>query len=441
MFPIRLLPALLATLVVAGPAGSTFAKQVSLDVGLDTPVVLEDARSAYLRVALKGFELKDRDRPPINLAIVLDRSGSMQGEKLREAKKAAIMALEHLGPKDIVSVVTYESNVDVLVPATRMTEPESIAELIRGVQPGGSTALFGGVSKGAAEVRKFLESERVNRIILLSDGLANVGPSTPLDLGTLGAGLSKEGIAVTTIGLGLDYNETLMTRLAAQSDGNHFFAETAADLDRVYRTELGEMTSVIAQGVDVKIAFPEGVRPLRTLGRDALLRDRSVIGRLNQLYARQTKYFLVELELPAGKAGKSIGVCDVTVTYENLVTRSRDELTNHLSARFTDDPGEVEASRDARVTGSVVRQRGALQNQEAMRLRDEGKIEESRALLMRNAAYLYENAKRYGNRHLEQDARQNEEDAANLDEDDWKKQRKSMESKQIEALRSLGYLE
>ena len=149
----------------------------------------------------------------------------------------------------------------------------------------------------------------------------------------------------------------------------------------------------------------------------------------------------MEVELPEGEAGESIEICDVAVTYDNLVTHSRDELTSHLLARFTDVAREVEESRNAKVSGSVARQRGALQNQEAMKLRDDGKVAESQALLKQNAFYLRENAQRYGNIHLEKDAQQNEEDAANLDEDNWKRQRKAMESKQLDQLRSLGYVE
>jgi len=439
---LRLLPATLVAFGLTLLAASAMARQVSLDVGLDTPMLLEDEpRTAYMRVALKGFDLADKERPPINLAIVLDRSGSMQGEKLAEAKKAAILALEFLGPDDIISVVTYDHNVDVLVPATKVADPEDTASRIRRIDAGGNTALFAGVSKGAAELRKFLDAKLVNRVILLSDGLANVGPSTPMDLGILGAGLAKEGIAVTTIGLGLDYNETLMTRLAEQSDGNHFFAEAASDLKRVYRTELGELTSVIAQAVDVEIDFPEGVKPLRVLGRDAAVGERSVTGHLNQLYARQTKYFLIEVALPAGEKGESLEVCDVSVAYDNLITHSRDRLTSQVSSRYTDAPAQVEAARNSRVSGSVVRQLATLKNQEAMKLRDAGMIEQAKDLLVENARYLRENAKRYDNRHLEQDADHNEEDASKLDEKSWKKQRKLMKSDQIERLRSLGYLE
>ena len=132
----------------------------------------------YIRISLTGFELPESDvRPPVNVAIVIDNSGSMNGSKIVQARQAAIAAVERLSDHDIVSVVLYNSSVQVLVPATRATDREQIIRKIESVRAGGDTALFAGVSKGAAEVRKFLDEKSVNRVILLSDGRANVGPA------------------------------------------------------------------------------------------------------------------------------------------------------------------------------------------------------------------------------------------------------------------------
>jgi len=189
------------------------AQQVAVDAAMSQSIILAgEKQTAYLRVAMTGFEVEEADRTPVNVAIVLDKSGSMTGEKIEHAKEAAIMAIRRLRKDDIVSVVVYDTTVNVLVPATKLSNKESIANTIRSIKSGGNTALFAGVSRGANEVRKFLAKNRVNRVILLSDGLANVGPSAPSDLAELGDSLGREGISVTTIGLGLGYNEDLMTR-------------------------------------------------------------------------------------------------------------------------------------------------------------------------------------------------------------------------------------
>jgi Ca-activated chloride channel family protein len=161
--------------IACGLAANTAAHDI-LDVALDQPVRLVggDTR-AFLKVTLTGAELYADRRAPANVGIILDRSGSMQGEKLARAKEAAIMAINRLGREDIVSFVVYDDGVQVLKPRRRVTDRQSIRAAIERIQAGGSTALFAGVSKGAAEVRKFLAEDRVNRVILLSDGLANVG--------------------------------------------------------------------------------------------------------------------------------------------------------------------------------------------------------------------------------------------------------------------------
>jgi len=183
--------------VMAAPSWLA-AAQVKLDVSMAQPTLLaEKKQMAYLKVGLTGFKMSpESDRAPINVALVLDKSGSMSGTKLAKAKEAACLAVRGLDSQDIVSIVTYDSTVEVLVPATKLTDKEAVCSKISRIESGGSTALFAGISKGAAELRKFLDRDRVNRVILLSDGLANVGPQTPGELGDLGASLRANGSAV-----------------------------------------------------------------------------------------------------------------------------------------------------------------------------------------------------------------------------------------------------
>ncbi|MBF0573751.1 MAG: VWA domain-containing protein, partial [Desulfamplus sp.] len=207
-------------------------------------------------------------RPPVNLSLVLDRSGSMSGSKIERAKDAAIEALQRLGKNDIFSLVVYDHNVDTTIVAQSAQYTEGFIPQIRQIQPGGNTALFGGVSQGAAELRKNLGGRYINRMILLSDGIANVGPSTPDDLGRLGAALIKEDISVSTVGVGTDYNEDLMAKLAQNSDGNTYFVESSQDLPRIFTAELGDLLSVVARKIIIIIDMPKGVRPLRIIGRE-----------------------------------------------------------------------------------------------------------------------------------------------------------------------------
>ncbi|MCK5198685.1 MAG: VWA domain-containing protein, partial [Spirochaetales bacterium] len=285
------------------------AATVDLEVSVSNPFLLANQeQSIFLKVGLTGSDLGEERRTPANVSIVLDRSGSMDGEKIARAKEAASMAISMLDDRDIVSIVTYSDTVSVLIPATRVSDRSYIQGRIESVFADGSTALFAGVSKGADEVSKFLERNSVNRVILLSDGLANIGPDSPGALGSLGESLKKSGVSVTTIGLGLGYNEDLMVQLAQKSDGNHAFVENYNDLARIFRYEFQDILSVVAQDVEIEITCPEGVLPLRIMGREAEIIGNKVYTTINQLYSNQEKYLLVELTIPPNQAGSRMDI-------------------------------------------------------------------------------------------------------------------------------------
>ena len=142
----------------------------------------------------------------------------------------------------------------------------------------------------------------MNRVVLISDGLANVGPSSPAEVGELGRQLAGKGISVTTIGLGLDYNEDLMQRLAAASDGNHAFVESPRQLADIFDKEFGDALSIAAQDVTIIIECRAGFKPTRVLGREADISGSTIKLKLNQLQADNERYVVIEMETPVGSA-------------------------------------------------------------------------------------------------------------------------------------------
>lgn len=414
--------------------------RVQLKARLDKPVLLAGEKNrVFLKVGLEGFAAKSSERAAVNVAIVLDKSGSMSGAKITKAKEAAIMAVERLSKDDIVSVITYDNTVRVVVHATKVRDRTSIRKAIERVRPGGNTALFAGVSKGADELRKFFEKNRFNRVILLSDGLANVGPSTPGDLERLGASLIREGMSVTTIGLGLDYNEDLMSRLARASDGNHAFVEHASDLARFFNLEFGDVLSVVAQDLTIKIDCAPGVRPVRVLGRDADIVGQQVITRLNQLYSRREKFILLELEVPPGETGSARAIAEVTVSYSNMATKSGDTLKAGVAAHFTTSAADVARALDKDVSVKAIALIANERNQAAVVLRDQGRIQEAEKVLFDNATFLETNFKRYGDKSLDSLKNANLDDARNLKPKHWKRQRKKMRRSQYKLDQQQSY--
>ncbi len=410
------------------------ASQVKLDVSLANPVLLAgEKQTTYLKVGLTGFEMTgETKRTPANIALVIDRSGSMQGDKIKQAKEAARIAVNRLSGDDIISVIAYDDTVSVLVPATKASDRAAILAGIEQIKAGGSTALFAGVSKGAEEVRKFLDRNRVNRIILLSDGLANVGPDTPGALGELGASLFKEGISVTTLGLGLGYNEDLMSQLAQRSDGNHAFVEHSGDLVKIFNYEFGDVLSVVAQEVLVNIECKQGIRPVKVLGRRADIVGQHVTAAINQIYSKQEKYLLLEVEVPEGSVDSERDVAQIQVAYANMETKTTDKLTSAIKVRFSDSERQVKQQIDKIVLEDAVMQVATERNITATQLRDAGKVEEAQKLLIFNSQVLKEQARELESESLNDYAIENEEDSRSLIPSLWKGRRKKMRDSQHE---------
>ena len=408
------------------------AKSITLKAGLATPVMEADTeQTAFLRVALVGFEQDvDVDRAPLNVALVLDESSSMSGDKIQRAKEAATLAVSKLSPNDYISIVTYDTTVNVLVPATQARNKKRLYDAIQSIQANGSTALFAGTSKGADQVAKYLTGERVNRVILLSDGMANIGPDSPSELGDLGKALAKKGMSVSTIGLGLGYNEDLMTQLANYSDGNHDFVENSADLAMVFDREFGDAMSVVAQGVEIEIICEDGFVPLRVIGREATITGNRVRTKMNHLYSSQENYVILEVRVPATADGAQLQVADVQVRYNNMATNKQDQTSEQVAVAFSRSEQKVEQSIDKAAYESAVEQVANVATQRALELRDRGDVEGARQSLENNAGFLDKVAELISSPRLKKQSEESLEEASVVTKDeDWNASRKQLKEK------------
>lgn len=319
--------------------GQAQTNEVIIQSELSSPVVLVNDKSPnYLKVSLKGFPVKATERPPLNLALVVDRSGSMSGDRIEKAREAAIMAVEVLGENDTLSIIAYDSGVDVIVPATKIKNKKEIIQKInKQLTPRGATALFAGLSKGIGETSKNLDPNKVNRIILLSDGQANVGPTSTKELSELAKIAAQKGIAVSTFGIGNAYNEDLMTAISNYSDGNHAYVANVSDLELIMEKEFKDSMSVAAQNFEIIIELKEGAKPIRLLGRDGEIRDNKITVNMNQVYANQEKYVLLELEPMDGVLDEEKLLANVDVRYTNAVTKQAQEYKMPVNISYTDN--------------------------------------------------------------------------------------------------------
>lgn len=410
----------------------TSNENIRLHVGVANPILTANqTQKVYLKTALIGADLPvNSDRSPINVALVLDKSGSMRGQRIQAAKEAAIMTINSLQAQDIISVISYDTNVNVIVPATKMAHKRTVIKKIKRLQADGSTALYAGVEQGAIEVEKFMDDNHINRVILLSDGKANVGKKSVTELAQLGEMLGGKGISVTTIGLGSGYNEDLMSQLASYSDGNHAFVQNASDLERIFRYEFGDVTSVIAKNIQINIHCAADIRPVQVMGREAVIQGQNINLRLNQLPAGQEKFVIVELEVPASAADSQRELVKVSVDYLDLQQQKNVQLTANQKISFSASQKIVEEAVDEEVMADSVAQVANQMSKQAVQLRDEGKVEESKGVLERAASYLRGFASTYESEELEQQAAEVQDDADKMGEADWNVQRKSLREKQ-----------
>jgi Ca-activated chloride channel family protein len=372
---------LLALGLATGLAVSLFAGEtLHLNLVPDRDVLLK-GRPQEVVVKIDLSAIADRQkhrRTPLNLAVVLDKSGSMTGAKLEKAKQAALQLVDRLTSKDVFSLVVYSDEARVLVPAQKVEDREALKEKIAGIKAGGSTALYAGVKTGARQIQEYFSGKRINRVILLSDGLANVGPSSTSDLRRLGHELAESGVSVTTIGVGDDYNEDLMAGLAEASDANYYYVQDTERLPEIFAKELGEMLTVAAREIRIEITCPDGVQPLGFIGRSEKFENRKASVNLSQFTLGQSRY----LQLRCLVTRPEPEVARVKVSYtDELDNGSEQSAGGVVKVRFTDDPAVADRSVNAAVNAEKVLVLTAVAKDQAIAQADGGDYKQAAATL------------------------------------------------------------
>jgi Ca-activated chloride channel family protein len=224
------------------------------------PAHSPSVRHLTIQITAPGRKAPVTERPPANVAIVLDRSGSMDGEKITMARQAVAHAIKLLNDRDRLAVVVYDDRVNTILEGTHASKEakrHALQRLLR-VEARGSTDLSGGWFKGVEELGA-PAAEHVSRVLLLTDGLANQGVVDHAELAQAARGFRERGIATSTFGVGADFDEELLSKIATEGGGHFYFVETAKQIPDFLASELGEALEVVARDAVLDITCSTGV--------------------------------------------------------------------------------------------------------------------------------------------------------------------------------------
>lgn len=300
----------------------------------------------------------DRDgeesRAPVNVSIVLDRSGSMRGQRMVNALAAVRGMFSQLRPDDIVSLVAYDDRAEVLLSPTpvRSVDAFTLGRTLEGVRGGGHTCISCGIDMGRSMLRR--REGAVNRILLLSDGQANRGIQDTGSLGQLGDAARRENASIASIGVDVDYDERTLLALSEASNGRHYFVEQPSQLGDVFDEERRTLVGSVADRVDVDIELAEGVQLLEVVDRPHRREGGHVLLDLGSVAAGEQKTVLLRVRVDASE-GRSEGaqsVAGVRLAYRDLVEDRERSESGELGLRLDpelDRPGELDAAVEARL--------------------------------------------------------------------------------------------
>jgi len=331
-------------------------------------------------------------RSPLNLCLVLDRSGSMEGAPLEYAKQACRYVVDLLSPNDVLSIVTFEEVVDVLMPPQRVTSKEPIKEGIGRLQVGNTTNLYDGIALAAQQLSAFNEPGRATRMIVLSDGDPTAGIKDFATLVSYAGEIKSRGITCTFLGFGPDYNEELIAGMAKKAGGNYYYIPSPELLPEVFRTELEKLMTVVARNLQLKMNLARWVNLRAATGQSVPSGEREFTLALADLERGATIQQVFDLDFPNHPLGW-YRVASGLLTYDDSSTSGTETIDVDFVMEFTSeaarysvpvDPRVAQAAEIAAASRTVERtimglKSGAITHQGAI-----GELQKTQALLLRD---------------------------------------------------------
>lgn len=358
-------------------AGTT----VMVEGRLGHPKMAVGARGeTFLMLEVQGAPSNEaKIAAPVNVSIVIDRSGSMKGSRIANAISAATLAVDRLNEGDVVSVVTFDTKTTVVVPPATVgpSVRERVNADIRAIALGGDTCVSCGVEEGLSLLEK--TTGRVNRMIVLSDGDANHGIRDVPGFRSIGERARSRGVSITTIGVDVEYNEKILAALSQESNGRHYFVENDSGLQRIFEGEAESLLRSIASDTEAEIALEPGVELDRVFDRSFRREGAKVVVPLGTFESGEVKTVLMKVRVPVSGAG-DVNVADVRLKYRDLVLDKAGACEGKLRAQVVEDAAQA-SELDPIVLGRINRSETASVLKEVNLLFEQGRFDEARRKL------------------------------------------------------------
>jgi Ca-activated chloride channel family protein len=353
------------------------------------PVLLENTADTTSLLLSFREDVPNPHRRPLNVALVIDRSGSMAGAPLKYALKAAADFVDRLTADDRLSIVVYDDNVDTLLEAQLVTDKAAIKETLQKVRAGGLTNLSGGWLRGCELVAKHKSDQNVNRVLLLTDGQANVGITQNKTLISTAGKKAEEGISTTTLGFGAHFEEDLLIGMARAAGGNFYFIQSVDDAADVFGIELDSLKAVAAQNLTVTLTPGPNVSiaDVLSLARNEKDGDKLVL-HLGDVYENEDKLLGLQLKVPALAAGAH-ELLHVAYRADAVRDGSIESIVGEYKVTATaGNVDAVAAAASTSITLDLARLRIARDKEHAVDMADAGQHAEAAELLKQLVADL-----------------------------------------------------
>ncbi len=360
-------------------------------------------REVFLYATLKaGKAPTTQERVPLNISLVVDRSGSMQGDKLNYVKKAVDFVIDNLNASDYLSIVQYDNEVDVVSASATVTHKANLHQKVKTIEARGMTNLSGGMLEGYTQVKNTQQSGFVNRTLLLSDGLANQGITDPQRLQQIAQKKFREqGIALSTFGVGADFNESLMTQLSEFGGANYYFIDKPDKIPQIFAQELEGLLSVVAQNTKLTLQFPNThFRPTKVYGYPASIGRSDITVNFNDVFAEEEKAILIAFEVlqPIDETQNF----KLQLQYEDVVEKLEtieEELV--LSLQSTQNKEQYEASVHAIAIQNVALFVSNDLYEQCLAAVDKRQYDKAKSLLKQAKTYIEAYIKLYASEELQ----------------------------------------